>query len=418
MRLKSVRLSTLLWVGILMTVLYIIACKKEVNITTQSSNVDTLDITDTTDSTDTTQDTPINTDTISRIVLFENNTNGIRQFRIPGLVKTNKGTLIAVCDARVNKFGDLPNKINTVLRRSIDDGKTWSEMQTIVEFSGNEGAGDPALLVDRKTNTVWLFFNYAKEGIGISTSQPGYGENTIHIMAIKSDDDGLTWSKPIDITKSVKAEEWRFVVSSPGHGIQLKDGTLLQMAYYGLPKSVTWKMSAFAFYSKDHGKTWKRTEPIGQGLTEAMAVELENGQVMVNIRNQVRFPNKKITKRAITFIADLTRPWSEVQYDTVLTEPSCQGSMIKLEVGESAGKDWLVFGNPAHHIERQNYTLRFSKNGGKEWATSLQLWPGGSMYSDIVELQNGDFGVLYEKYVASSFYLEFARVPRELLIKD
>jgi len=405
MNYKSTQLIVLLWLGALLDALFLVACKREENSTTQPPNVDAVISTP-----------PVLTDTISRLVLFENNTNGIAQFRIPAFVKTTKGTLIAVCDARVNKLADLPNKINLVARISKDDGRTWSDMKIIFESIGDDGASNPSLIMDKKTNTVWLFFNYAKAGIGGINSQPGFGDSTIHILAIKSSDDGLTWSKPIDITRSVKDKNWSYVFSSPGHGIQLKDGTLVQTAYFAFPKSVTWETSSFVFYSKDFGKTWKRTLPISKRCDEAMAVELERGEVMVNMRNQGKRLNGG-TRRAVALSSDLSMPWSAVHYDTALVEPTCQGSILKLEYGEAAGKDWLVFTNPAHPVHRKNLTLRFSKNGGNQWTSSLQLWPNGSMYSDIVELGNGDIGVLYEKYVSDSFYLEFARVPRKLIIK-
>lgn len=348
---------------------------------------------------------------IARFELFGNYMDRIGYFRIPALARTDKGTLIAVADGRVESNDDIPNNIDCIIRRSTDDGQTWTPVQRVVNYPRPEGATDPSILVDRVTDTVWIFFNYAKEGIGIGSSQQGYGDNTIHVMAIKSGDEGVTWSEPIDITTSVKADDWRYVISSPGHGIQLKDGTLYQPAYYGLPSSISSHPRAYGFYSTDHGRTWKRTPPVAQRMTEGMAVQLEDGRVMMNMRNST-------SKRARAYSTDLSKAWSAITYDDVLIDPACQAALVKLEQGEAAGRDWLVFGNPATTKTRTNYTLRLSKDGGQTWVSSFEIWPQGAGYSDIVELANGDLGVLYEKWEGSGSkaVLEFARVPRSLLM--
>lgn len=352
----------------------------------------------------------VDTANIARTVLFGNDIEGVNFVRIPGLAKTKKGTLIAVCDARVETNNDLPNNIDCIIRRSSDDGKTWGEVQTVLNMPGEEGVSDPSILVDQVTGTIWIFLNYSKAGVGVGTSQPGYGDDTIHILAVRSDDDGLTWSEPVDITRSVKAEDWRYVISSPGHGIQLKDGTLLQTGYYAVPNTISRNPRAFAFYSKDHGRTWQRTKPVAQRVTEGMAVQLEDGRILMNMRGQVN-------ARALSYSSDLAGAWSALEYDQTLVEPGCQASIIKLQHGPAKGKDWLVFGNPAA-TTRSNYTLRLSLDGGKSWVNSLPLWSQGAGYSDIVELSNGDLGVLYEKWGGrgSKAVLEFARVPKQLLI--
>jgi sialidase-1 len=342
------------------------------------------------------------------MVLFGNEMNGIQYFRIPGLAKTKSGTLIAVADGRMESNNDIPNNIDCIIRRSTDNGKTWSNIQTLVDM-GKDGVSDPSILIDKITDTIWIFLNYGK-GVGIGGSQVGYVDSTIHILAIKSGDDGRTWTAPVDITTQVKAPDWKAVISSPGHGIQLKDGTLVQTGYYGVTTSVNPR--AYAFYSQDHGKTWKRTPPVGQRLTEGMPVQLENGEVLINMRNNTN-------SRASSKTSNLAGAWGAVEYSPILIDPQCQASIIKLSTGDAAGKDWLVFGNPAS-TTRSNYVLRLSKDGGSSWSNAVSVWGQGAGYSDIVELDNGDIGVLYEKWHGNGTkaVLEFAIVPKKLLIKN
>ncbi len=132
--------------------------------------------------------------------------SGIVEYRIPGLVTSNQGTLLAFCDARVNKPGDPPNKINLVLKRSFDGGRTWGKLQTLAQ-NGAGAVADSCGLVDRQTGTLWIFSVYAPEGIGSSNAAVGLSGATFQFKAVKSDDDGATWSSPIDHTPMVKKPE-------------------------------------------------------------------------------------------------------------------------------------------------------------------------------------------------------------------
>ena len=134
--------------------------------------------------------------------------DGVHQYRIPALVTSNKGTLIAACDARKDRAGDPPNNIDHVCRRSSDGGRTWGPLQVVADFPGTEAAGDPCLLVDRQTGIVWVFYAWCPEGIGTRASQPGLSGRTMHVYAMSSVDDGVTWSKPRDLNPMVKDPTW------------------------------------------------------------------------------------------------------------------------------------------------------------------------------------------------------------------
>jgi len=218
--------------------------------------------------------------------VFVGGDNDICEYRIPALITTNAGTLLAVCDARVSKPGDAPNNIDQVLRRSVDGGRTWLPMQRIVDYPGTEAAADPSLLVDRTTGRIWLFHAHAPEGIGSGQSQPGLSGPTFGYHVVTSDDDGLTWSRPRDLTPMVKDPAWNAFWPGPGRGTQTRDGRLL------VPSTCSHKAvcSSHMVYRDDHGKTWPVAKtvypgPSGCFTSAAKKVVLRKSRLRVSTSN-------------------------------------------------------------------------------------------------------------------------------------
>ncbi len=147
--------------------------------------------------------------------------DGVFQYRIPGLLTSNRGTLIAFCDARMRKEGDPPNKINLVMKRSFDGGRTWESLRTLAE-NGEGAVADSCGIVDRQTGTLWIFSVYAPVGIGSSNAETGLTGNIFTFKAVKSDDDGATWSPPIDFTPMLKQADWAAGSTGVGRGIRAR----------------------------------------------------------------------------------------------------------------------------------------------------------------------------------------------------
>jgi len=325
-------------------------------------------------------------------LVFKAGENGIKQFRIPSLVCTRKGTLIAMVDARVDRPGDIPNNVDLAIKRSTDGGKTWLPLQIVADYNKPTGAADAAMLVDRETGRIWCLYTVGF-GVGIRQSQPGLTGKTCQIHAIFSDDDGLTWSKPRDLSPMIKDPTMKFFGTAPGVGIQLKDGTFVFAIY---TTSVDSGMVASLIYSKDSGQTWSRSKPWGNAkgspaTTETLMVERLDGRILVNSRNHY-----KKGCRATAVTTDLGETWSELKFDQTLSCPTCMASLISIKDPRNAQEQLLGFANPDSRRGRKNGTVRISEDDGLTWTWSKLVKPGSYGYSCLTQLNDGSLGLFYE----------------------
>jgi len=337
--------------------------------------------------------------------VFVSGEEGVSCFRIPSLIKTTKGTLIAVCDARRSRCSDAPNNIDIATKRSFDRGKTWTQIKFIANYPGEEAAGDVSLTVDRQTGTVWLFFNYMvpKEGFKpemlnkFKTPDDYNNWRTVHVRAMKSDDDGENWSEPVDLTY-LKKTFWDYLISAPGNGIQTKDGRLLIGCYSGRAHYTI--SSCQIIYSDDHGKSWNMGHSAGEFVVEPQIVELEDGVLMMNMRQ-----TRKNGHRMYSVSKDGGITWTEPAYENDLPEPGsgCQASILRfMAKKEGSDKNRILFANPASSDKRENMTVRMSYDEGVSWPVSRILYKGPAAYSSMTILPDRTIGILYEKGEKSS----------------
>lgn len=331
--------------------------------------------------------------------------DGAAAFRIPGLVTTNKGTLLGVYDVRYNSSVDLQEHIDIGLSRSIDGGKTWEKMRLPLAFgeygglpAAQNGVGDPSILVDTKTNTIWIVAAWT-HGMGNQrawwSSQQGMDVNhTAQLVLVKSTDDGKTWSEPINITEQVKHLEWYFLLQGPGRGITMEDGTLVfPIQYIGKDRIP----NAGIMYSKDRGETWTIHNHARTNTTEAQVAEVVPGTLMLNMRDN------RGGSRAVYTTSDLGMTWKEHESSrTALPEPVCMASLISVKAADNVlGKDILIFSNPNTTNARKNITIKISLDGGNTWAHQLLLDEGENWgYSCLTMVDKETIGILYESSVA------------------
>ena len=350
------------------------------------------------------------TDGAGRMKLYVSGEGGYHTYRIPAVVCTPKGTVLAFCEGRKGGRGDAGN-IDMLVRRSADGGKTFSAQQVIWDDDANT-CGNPCPVVDAETGTVWLLMTWNR---GTDTEREiinRTSKDTRRVFVTHSTDDGKTWAKPTEITKAVKCVYWTWYATGPGAGIQIAHGPDKGRLIAGCDhiKADSKKYYSHAIYSDDHGRTWRLggTTPRDQ-VNECQAVELTDGRLMLNMRNYDRTKHQ----RQVAFSADGGQSWAGQAFDAALVEPICQASIRRLrwagEKSDPNDKGVILFSNPASEKGRVKMTVRASYDDGRTWRFSRCLHAGPSAYSDLVVLPDGRAGCLYEGGAKDPYeYIELA----------
>ena len=373
------------------------------------------------------------------VALRQKGQDGVDNCRIPGLAITPKGTIIAIYDARRDRNRDLQGDIDICYNRSTDGGRTWSEMKVAMdmgEWGGlpqkYNGVSDPCILVDEDTGDIYISACWMHgvidektgkwvEGLTVESSAwnhqwrkngtlPGYDvRQSSQWMVVKSTDDGLTWSAPVNYTRQVKPESYCLMINGPGAGITLEDGTLVFPAQ-GRREDAT--NFSTIIYSKDGGKTWQSGNPAiadhNVHSNECMCVQLADGSIMLNMRSSKNRGNHEENGRLVAITRDLGQTWEEHPTSGhVLTEPTCQGSILKHMYRKADGsqEELLFFFNPNDPDKRVHHSIRCSHDEGMTWPEVLEVDEGqGAGYSCMVSVDNETIGVIYEGSGANLVY--------------
>lgn len=329
--------------------------------------------------------------------LYIGGEDGYHTYRIPSLLVTNKGTLLAFCEGRKGGRGDSGN-IDLLVRRSQDGGVTWSRQQVVWDDGANT-CGNPCPVVDERTGTIWLTMTWNHRQDTEHQIMQAAGKDTRRVFVTHSDDDGRTWAEPREITETTKRPEWRWYATGPGVGIQLKHGPWQGRLLIPCDHSVVTPedptgYNSHVIFSDDRGKTWQLGGAIRPAVNECQVVELTDATLLMNMRNY----DRRVTTRAVATSRDGGMIWSQVRHDPALVEPICQASLVRYDSSSAGGQDWLLFSNPAHGRTgiRRDMTVRLSRDGGKTWPIERLLWPGPSAYSCLAVLPDGEIACLLE----------------------
>ncbi len=342
-------------------------------------------------------------------------------YRIPSLLATSQGTLLAFCEGRVSGRGD-SGDIDLLLKRSHDGGRTWGETQVLWN-DGKNTCGNPCPVIDRESGAIHLLLtqNFGDDTEAEIKLNTGKGSRTVWVC--RSDDDGATWSQPEEITEDVKRPEWTWYATGPGVGIQLerdpRAGRLVIPCDHGFHdpdgtrRDVQSEYGAHVIYSDDRGETWQIGGAIVPKMNECQVVELADpaGSLLMDMRS---YRGKSC--RAQSTSTDGGLSWSTPVDVPTLVEPVCQASLIRQSWPMSGEKGVLLFSNPADPKQRVSMTIRASDDDGRTWSAGYELHAGASAYSCLAPLTGDTVGCLYERGEKNAYeQITFARVPLSLL---
>lgn len=350
-----------------------------------------------------------------RTLVFGMNTDGSKHYRIPSLITTQNGTLLAVIDKRGNDIGDLPNIISVVAKRSTDNGKTWSEPIVIAQGdkATNKTYGDATIVMDKSTGKLITVFA-GDNGLWHSNKN-----NKMGIYTSESTDDGLTWSEPRSITSQVYKEDWYGAFPASGRAAQLKDGRILFVLAARPTSDWGGALHNYACYSDDSGKTWSISSTPGDTYgDEAKIIELENGNLLMSIRNR----NKGYRKFSVS--TDRGESWSAPYVNEDILDPACNGDIMRYTF-KKKNKSILLHSLPYSSSIRENIGIYTSEDEGKSWKFRKKICNGYSAYSSLTVLPDGSIGALVEEGKwdndipgEDGFNIYFVRIPIKWLLTD
>ncbi|MFA6111956.1 MAG: exo-alpha-sialidase [Candidatus Latescibacterota bacterium] len=312
--------------------------------------------------------------------LFTAGLDDVNIYRIPALIATPGDTLLAFCEARSRDDDD---PLDLVLKRSLPverdlqgvngvswpDDRRWLPMQVVLPGEG-EAPVNPCPVLDRQEGKVWLC---CRKVLGGLAANLGWVHGPLYLLS--SQDDGATWSAPVEINDQVGE-----FLPGPGTGIQTRTGRLVIPGYD--------PHSAKVIYSDDHGRTWQAGGTIQARGDESQVVELADGTLVLNVR--------RIGCRHLAFSRDGGESWYEEREDWSLSDPSCMAAVVRYSDAAPGGRGRLLFANPAMPGSRTQLTVKLSYDEGRTWPVARMVHAGQAAYSSLAVLTDGSIGLLYE----------------------
>lgn len=346
--------------------------------------------------------------------------DGVHTSRIPALTATPRGTLLCVYDMRRRKRRDLQEDIDIGLSRSTDGGQSWEPVRVIMDMGeygdlGQEqnGCSDPGIVVDDQTGeifcaAVWMHGRPGHHQWRPGGSAAGYeiGESAQFLM-VSSEDDGLTWTAPVNLTRQLKQEDWILIAPSPQSGLTLSDGTLVLP---GEGRDEQDRRFSTLITSSDHGRTWSTASADAIGNTECQVVELSDGSLMLNGRTKKH--------RSVWITRDRGRTWQpHATHRSALVDSHCNGSLVKLTFQRDGREQHLLcFANPHSPSGRVNHTIQLSFDEGQTWPEEYHLLLDegrGNGYPSMTQVDENHLGIVYE---GSQAHLVFEKISVDELL--
>ena len=346
--------------------------------------------------------------TLRHVNVFVSGSDGYFAYRIPAIETAPDGTLLAFAEARKNTLSDPGHdgqEIHLVLKRSTDGGASWSKMQVIEEPGEYWSAANAATVTDRCTGRIWLIYLRCRPGANSRRARPGTDD--IRLLARWSDDNGICWSQPVDLTevsRDMTDDQWCCTVPGPGGAIQARQGRLIVPCWKSMPRR------NFVVFSEDHGATWERGELVPGEVAgnENQVVELSDGRVLMDIR-QCEGEHRWFAESA-----DGGCTWDAPRPGITVSPVACAVKRLSLASGGD-DDDRLVWTGP-RGPGRRDLVARVSTDEGCTFGAELLVRESMAAYSDLTIMADGTLAALWESGSDSPYeYLTFTRLPLAFL---
>lgn len=338
--------------------------------------------------------------------VFVSGTEGYHTYRIPSLLVTKTGKLLAFAEGRKTRDSD-HGDVDLVSKRSRDGGKTWEPLRLVHEEGDTAliTIGNPCPVVDADTGTIWMLFC----------------RNNRNVLITHSKDDGTTWAPVRELT-SARKPDWSWYATGPGVGIQIRRGPHKGRLVVPCDHRQEGQQLSFShvIFSDDHGKTWAVGGDVAPRTNECQVAERSDGSLLINMRNhwgRDRVDRTKGGVRTVAVSKDGGKTWNDARFDKTLIEPVCQASLIRYSSREGM-KDRLLFCNPAHPTKRRLLTIRLSYDDGTTWPVSKQLTTWEDLFAGyccLAVLPGGEIGCMYERLQKDRVGLAFMRFSLQWL---
>jgi sialidase-1 len=335
--------------------------------------------------------------------VFVSGQEGYPSIRIPSVVVSKQGTVLAFAEGRAVATDQAANDI--ILKRSTDGGKSWGRMQ-VLHDDGENSLNNPTAVVEQQSGRVFLMYQRIPAHLQEHSKDTatGYeGANIYRNLLLWSDDDGISWSQPLDVTRTTKRLAGATTVASgPGIGIQLTRGPQAGRLILPFNEGPYYLWNNFSVFSDDRGATWRLGSNVPGAiivdpshgarsqLNEVQMVELSDGAVRLNSR---QFAGAKLRKTSIS--RDGGMSWGPVENVPELRDPSCNASIFRYSFGPAGDRGKILFSGP-DSTGRDTGTVHLSLDDGATWPVKRVVWPGSFAYSVLTKLADGQVGCLFE----------------------
>ncbi len=344
-----------------------------------------------------------------------------KYYRIPTIINTADGGILALTDDRYSNTNDLGNhKIDVVARKSMDNGATWSEEHTIAAGDGSSdasyGYGDPAIVRTKSGKLICL----------MAAGKNSFSSGMLHMGYSESTDNGATWSTVKDIYSSINKNgaEITSAFTTAGKGVTFSNGRVA----FAMNGKVSGTNNEFVLYSDDEGATWALSPSIYSGADESKLEIMNDNSLLVSVRRGGwnSMANRGYNRTTGDASEDGIDSWgTQGIWGDEMNANGCNADILYYNRATEGGRDVLLHTLTKNFSTyRKDLRLYASFDQGETWKEVFQIQPGYAAYSSMQKLANGDLAIIFEDGSIGNqdkmdcFAINYIVISKEMLLSE